>query len=80
MPVLSDSILRARLPSGNDAVYSLSPQHANDRPGTTLNDRCLAFGRMLAHEHSGRWYEVGGWREITDLRTLTLLERASSAF
>lgn len=80
MPVLSDSILLAVLPSGNHAVYSLSPQHVNDHPGSTLNQRCIEQGRQLAHQHGHKWYGAGGWDEITDLRTLALLERASPAF
>ena len=79
MPVLSDAILLARLPSGNSAVYSLSPQHVNDRPGSTLNQRCIDHGTQLAHWQGGRWFKPGGWVEILDLRTIALLERAAEA-
>lgn len=79
MPVLSNTVLRVVLPSGNAAVYSVQPQHLNDLPGTTLNQRAIERGEQLAHEHDGRWYKRGGWEEITDLRTIALLERAPSA-
>ena len=80
MPVLSDSIFQARLPSGNVAVYSLQPHHVNDRPGSTLNQRCIEQGKQLAHQHGDHWYRPGGWEQITDLRTIVLLERAAPAY
>jgi len=80
MPYLSDTILNAVLPSGNRAVYALQPQHVNlQHFGQTLNQAAIAHGRQLAHEQGGRWYKPGGWEEITDLRTLALLERAPEA-
>ena len=79
MPTLSDSIFNVVLPSGNRAVYSVQPQHLNDRPGTTLAERARDYGTQLAHEHDGRWYKPGGWTEITDPRTITLLERSPEA-
>jgi len=80
MPVLSDSTFIVTFPeTGNRAVYSVQPQHLNDRPGTTLSERARFYGTQLAHECAGRWYRPGGWIEITDLRTIALLERAPQA-
>ena len=74
---LSNTILQARLTSGNVAVYELQPQHLNITP---LNQAAIEHGRQLAHEHEGRWYKPGGWEEITDLRTIALLERTPTAW
>lgn len=80
MPVLSDSTFVVVFPeTGNRAVYSVQPQHLNDRPGTTLSERARFYGEQLAHECNGRWYRPGGWVEITDPRTVALLERVPQA-
>lgn len=79
MTTISDTALLCRLPSGNKAIYLVQPQHMNDRPGTTLNSRAIEYGSQVAHEHGGRWFKVGSWDEITDLRTLALIERAPQA-
>jgi hypothetical protein len=81
MAILSDTILTARLGSGNRAVYSVQPQHLNATHNAwTLNQSALDYGRQLAHEYNDRWYKPGGWEEITDLRTIALLERAPNAW
>ena len=80
MPVLSNTILCARLPSGARAVYEVQPQHMNlQHWGATLNQAAIEHGRQLAHEHDGRWFKPGGWEEIVDIRTIALLERAPDA-
>ena len=80
MPVLSDSTFAVIFPeTGNRAVYSVQPQHLNDRPGTTLSERARFYGEQLAHECRGKWYKPGGWVEITDPRTVALLERVPQA-
>lgn len=80
MPVLSDSTFAVIFPeTGNRAVYSVQPQHLNDRPGTTLSERARFYGEQLAHECNGRWYKPGEWVEITDPRTIALLERVPQA-
>jgi hypothetical protein len=79
VPVLSNTILQVTLPSGHRAVYEVQPQHLNEVPGLTLSERARSFGTQLAHEHDGRWYKRGGWEEITDLKTIALLERAPEA-
>jgi hypothetical protein len=79
--VLSDTLLLVRLPSGNCAVYSLQPQHLNKTHyAWTLNQSALDYGRQLAHELDGQWYKPGSWEEITDLRTIALLERSPKAW
>jgi hypothetical protein len=81
MPVLSNSILLARLPSGALAVYEVQPQHLNPTHyAWTLNQSSIDHGRQLAHQHNGRWFKPGGWDEITDLRTIALLERSPNAW
>ena len=80
MSILSNSTFIVRFPeTGNRAVYSVQPQHLNDRPGTTLSERARFYGEQVAHECNGRWYKPGGWIEITDHRTIALLERSPEA-
>jgi len=80
MPVLSNTILNVQLSSGNRAVYELQPQHLNPTHSAwNLNQSAIEHGVQLAHEHGGRWFKPGGWDEITDLRTIALLERAPNA-
>lgn len=76
---MSNSILRVVLPSGNQAVYEVQPQHLNEIIGLTLAERARAFGKQLAHELDGRWYKVGGWEEITDQKLIKLLSQAKEA-
>lgn len=79
MTVLSETCLLCTLPSGNKAVYAVQPQHLNELPGITLNERAIRHGRQIAHELKGVWHTPGGWTEITDLKTIALLERCSEA-
>jgi hypothetical protein len=81
MPVLSDSILAVTLPSGNRAVYSVPPNHVNDRPGTTLAERARDYGTLLATQFGADWYRptASGMQLIDDNRTITLLNRATEA-
>ena len=80
MPVLSNSILLVRLPSGARAVYEVQPQHLNPTHcAWSLNQSAIEHGRQLAHESAGRWFKPGGWDEITDPRTIALLERSPNA-
>lgn len=76
--VLSDSTFLVQTDHGQ-IVYSLQPQHLNDRPGSTLRERCICYGQQLAHATDGQWYMPGKWDPITDLRTIALLERAPTA-
>lgn len=77
--ILSSTALLVTLPSGNQAVYLVEPQHMNDLPGISLNQRAIQHGKQLAHAKDGRWYMPGGWDEITDLKTIALLERCTEA-
>jgi hypothetical protein len=80
MPVLSNTLLLCTLPAtGHKAVYEVQPQHMNDQPDTDLNTRALRYGKQIAHEFGERWYKPEGWVEITDLRTIALLERSPCA-
>jgi len=75
MPVINESMFMVVLPSGNKAIYSVQPHHLIDRPGSTLSQRAIEYGEQIAHENGGKWYRRGGWIEITDNRTLALIER-----
>jgi hypothetical protein len=79
MNVLSTTCLLCTLPSGNKAVYALQPQHLNEIPGITLNERAICYGEQIAVLFGDRWFKAGGREEITDLRTIALLERCPDA-
>lgn len=81
MPVLSNTILLVQLPTGNRAVYEVQPQYLNQtHHAWNLNQSAMEHGRQLAHQHEGRWFKPGGWEEITDLRTIALLDRSPKAW
>lgn len=81
MPVLSSTILTVRFSTGNLGVYEVQPQHMNlQHWGASLNQTAIEYGRALAHEHNGKWYWPEAWEEITDLRTIALLERPPNAW
>lgn len=80
MSTISDSIFIVKLPSGNNAVYSLQPQYLNlQHWGASLNQTIIEYGTQIAHENQGKWYKPGGWQEITDSRTIALLEHSPEA-
>lgn len=79
MSILSTTCLLCTLPSGNKAVYAVQPQHLNDRPNSTLNQRAIEYGEQIAVRFGDSWFKVGGREEITDLRTIALLERCPEA-
>jgi len=76
---LSPTCFLVTLPSANKAVYEVQPQHINDIPGSTLNERAIMHGRQIAHELDGRWYRPDGWTEVTDLKLIALFERCPEA-
>lgn len=76
---LSNVNLMVTLDSGNKAVYSVEPQHV-PREGVDESRRWpMMHGRQIAHEKDGVWYCPGGWEEILDQRTISLLERCPEA-
>ena len=78
--ILSNTNLLCTLPSGHKAVYSIQPQHMNlQHWNANMNQVALDYGTQIAHQHGDRWYKAGGWDEITDLRTIALLERCPDA-
>lgn len=80
MSTLSNSTFSVVLDdSGNRAVYSVQPQHLNDRPGSTLAERARFYGEQLAVQIDGQWYKTGAKEPIIDLRLIALLERAPNA-
>ena len=80
--ILSDSLFLVHTDFGS-IVYLMPPQHLNDRPGTTLQSRCIEYGKQLAVLNNGQWqqwYQPGRkWRALTDARTIALLERVPDA-
>lgn len=80
MAILSDTALLVTLPSGSRAVYLVQPQHLNPTAcNVTQNENAYMYGELVAIEHDGRWYRPGRRDEITDPRTLALIERAPVA-
>ena len=60
-------------------VYSVTPQHLIDRPGSTLRDLCICYGEQMAVCNADQWYRPGMREPITDKRFIALLERVSDA-
>ena len=76
--ILSNSIFLVNTDHGR-IVYSIQPQHLNDRPGTTLRDRCINYGEQLAVFNNGHWDRPGMRELISDARAVALLERVAEA-
>ena len=76
--ILSNSTFLVNTDHGR-IVYSIQPQHLNDRPGTTLRDRCMDYGEQLAVFNNGQWYRPGMRELISDARAVALLERVAEA-
>jgi hypothetical protein len=80
MPVISDTSLLVILPSGSRAVYLVQPQHLNPTASNvTQNENAYMYGRQVAVEVNGAWFRPGLSDEITDLKTLALIDRAPQA-
>ena len=77
--MVNETLLSVMLPSGNRAIYSVQPHILIDRPGSTLNQRAIEYGQQMAHAVADRWYLPGGWVEITDKKTLALIDRCPHA-
>ena len=75
--ILSNSTFLVNTDHGR-IVYSVQPQHLNDRPGTTLRDRCMDYGEQVAVFNQGNWYRPGMRELISDARTIALLERVAT--
>ncbi len=81
---LSNTILRVTLPSGAQALYEVEPQHLNERPNSTLNERAISFGRQLAVENAGCWYDRAhgnsSWSSpIADPKAIAAIEAITTA-
>lgn len=71
--IIGDSLFNVCLPSGNRAVYSVQPQHVpRDDIPESFNWPIL-YGKQIAVEFDGTWHD--GKNQITDLKTIALLER-----
>lgn len=59
---LSNTLIRATLPSGNQAVYEVQPQHLSlaGKTGWPLNQVAIDYGRQVAVKIHGHWYEQKG--------------------
>ena len=60
-------------------VYSVQPHQLIDRAGSTLRERAMDYGTQLAVFNQGQWYKPGMREQITDKRTIALLERVPNA-
>jgi hypothetical protein len=76
--ILSDSTFLVITEHGK-IVYSVQPQHLNERPGSTLRERCIMWGSQLAVFNNGQWYKPGMREQIDNIRTIALLERVPMA-
>lgn len=76
--VLSDSTFLVTTDHGR-IVYSVQPHQLIDRPGSTLRERAMDHGTQLAVFNQGQWYKPGMREQITDKRTIALLERVPNA-
>jgi len=76
--VLSDSIFLVHTDHGR-IVYSVQPHRLIDRPNSTLRERAIEYGEQLAVFNQGQWYKPGMREQITDKRTIALLERVPQA-
>ena len=78
-------LINLSLPSGNRAIYVAAPQAGPfiGPPGLSLTetDRAVSFGRQVAVQLDGVWYDrsKGGWRAVTDQPTLLIIESARKA-
>lgn len=78
MPVISDTLVSVQC-GDRRQVYRLGPQHLDDKPGSTLAGRALAFGDLLAYCDQGTWHYARTRAPIEELRVLALLDRAVDA-
>lgn len=74
---LSNTLFLIRLPSGNNAVYSVQPQHING-PEDGLNNRAMMYGVQLAVCLNGVWHH--NRQAIDDKRLIQLLESSPKAW
>lgn len=73
---LSNTLLLVTLPSGNLAVYEVSPQHLNLQSyGQDLDEIARMCGTQVAHEKDGVWYQRGAWQPINDARVLAAISK-----
>lgn len=77
MSVISASPFRIAKPCGAAAVYLIQPEDMAKISGVDCVDRAMEVGNFVAEEVGGTWLAETG-EEITDLRTIALLERAPS--
>lgn len=75
MSVLSDTFVAIVLPSGNRAVYEVTPLHLTTKTRLSRREFIRQHAKQRAHELNGGWFEPGGWTPIADLRTVALLDR-----
>ena len=63
----------AVLPSGNTAIYDVQPEHVPraDLPGSLFWP--MQYGRQVAHERDGVWFNPGGWNPVQDARAIANL-------
>ena len=78
----SGTLVRVMLPSTNEVVYDVQPQHLNDRDDMPLRERARMFGIWTAVRIGTEWYQKGRGGElvrITDPRACHLLQTLPEA-
>ena len=73
--IIGESLFNVVLPSGNRAVYSVQPQHIPRDDIPESRNWPFQYGKQIAVLLGENWYQVGGKKQITDLKTIALLER-----
>ncbi len=77
-PPVKSTFVKITLPSGDLAVYEVTPQHLTYKTGLRRSEFIRQHGIQQAHQHQGIWRKRGGWEAITDKRTIALLDAATS--
>ena len=72
---MSSACFTVILPSGNPAVYLVQPQHLPRDDIPQSKDWPSTYGQQLAVRVGGDWVSSKDQRVITDLKTISLLER-----
>jgi hypothetical protein len=69
----TETLIKVILNSGNFAVYECQPQHIPREDIPQSREWPIMYGNQIAHQSRGQWFKCGGWQEITEPKTLKLL-------
>lgn len=77
---ISATSVMVKLPTGNNAVYTVHPNHL---PRADIEDSVnwvIDYGTLVAYQQDGKWFNPIGLVEIDDPKTLALLERTRLSY